>query len=111
MNEKKKIQIEVELGKDQVPESILWHADDLESNQAVACKAMMLSFWDHNRKDTMKLDLWTRDMTVDEMKIFFHQTLLSMSESLHKATGDERIAGDMQDFCDYFAEKMEIKSQ
>ena len=48
-------------------------------------------------------------MTVDEMKIFFHQTLVSMAESLEKAIQDERITGDMRDFCDYFAEKMEIK--
>jgi len=25
-----------------------------------------------------------------------------MTETLHNATGDERIAGDMSDFCDYF---------
>lgn len=108
MSEKKKIQIEVELANDQVPESIAWKADDQDGSEPVACKAMMLSFWDHSRKDTMKLDLWTRDMTVDEMKIFFHQTLLSMSESLGRAIADERIVGDMQDFCAYFAEKMDI---
>lgn len=110
MSENKKIQIEVALGKDLIPDSIKWHADDLDTKEAIACKAMMLSFWDHTRKDTMKLDLWTRDMTIDEMKIFFHQTLVSMAESLRKATADERISGDMQDFCDYFAERLEIKS-
>jgi gliding motility-associated protein GldC len=50
-------------------------------------------------------------MTVDEMKIFFHQTLTSMADSLERATKDERITGDMRDFCDYFAERMDIKEK
>jgi gliding motility-associated protein GldC len=70
---------------------------------------MLLSLWDAKNKDTLKLDLWTKDMTVDEMKIFFHQTLVTMADTLENATNDERISGDMRDFCAYFAEKMEIK--
>ena len=70
---------------------------------------MLLSLWDHNRKDTLRLDLWTRDMTVDEMKIFFHQTLVTMADTLENSTNDDRISGDMRDFCDYFADKMNIK--
>ena len=48
-------------------------------------------------------------MPVDEMKIFFHQTLLSMSDSFFRATNDQRMADTMKDFCDYFAEKLELK--
>jgi gliding motility-associated protein GldC len=66
--------------------------------------------WDARNKDTLKLDLWTKDMTVDEMKIFFHQTLVTMADTLERSINDERISGDMRDFCDYFAEKMEIKA-
>lgn len=109
MSQTKRISIDVQLDKENVPEQIIWQADDQSGDAPTPCKAMMLSMWDHRQKDTLKLDLWTRDMTVDEMKIFFHQTLVSMKESLLKATADERIAGDMEDFCDYFAEKMEIK--
>ena len=74
------------------------------------CRAMLLSLWDARSKDTLKLDLWTKDMTVDEMKIFFHQTLITMADTLDRSINDERISGDMRDFCDYFAEKMEIKA-
>ena len=105
----KQISIAVDLDKEHVPSEIRWTADDLQGMDQAVCRAMFLSLWDHNRKDTLKLDLWTRDMTVDEMKIFFHQTLVSMADSLEKAIQDERITGDMRDFCDYFAEKMEIK--
>ena len=110
MSEKnKKIDIEVELDEKNIPENIRWSATDLQGYDEANCRAMILSMWDHQRKDTLRLDLWTKDMTVDEMKIFFHQTLTSMADSLENAIDDKRISGDMRDFCDYFAEKMEIK--
>jgi gliding motility-associated protein GldC len=34
-------------------------------------KAIMLSIWDSKVKESMRIDLWTKDMPVDEMKIFF----------------------------------------
>ena len=105
----KNINIKVELDKDHIPSSIEWTADDLQGMDQASCRAMLLSLWDNRNKDTLKLDLWTRDMTVDEMKIFFHQTLISMADTLDQAIYDERISGDMRDFCDHFAEKMEIK--
>ncbi|TNE70296.1 gliding motility protein GldC [bacterium] len=104
----KSIQIDVELDENNVPQEISWQADDSGSEKAIACRSMLLALWDHNKKDTLRLDLWTKDMTVDEMKIFFHQTLVTMADTLERSIADERIAGDMRDFCAYFAEKMEI---
>jgi gliding motility-associated protein GldC len=104
----KNIQIEVELDENHVPQDISWQADDSGSKEAISCRSMILALWDHNKKDTLRLDLWTKDMTVDEMKIFFHQTLVTMADTLERSIADERIAGDMRDFCAYFAEKMEI---
>jgi gliding motility-associated protein GldC len=109
MSNKKKIDIEVELDDKNIPTNIKWNATDLEGYDEASCRAMLLSLWDHNRKDTLRLDLWTRDMTVDEMKIFFHQTLVTMADTLENSTNDDRISGDMRDFCDYFADKMNIK--
>ncbi len=106
----KQVRINVHLDEAKVPSKIVWEADDAEMDAATECRAMILSMWDSKNKDTLRLDLWTRDMTVDEMKIFFHETLVTMADTLERSTTDERIAGDMRDFCDYFAEKMEIKS-
>jgi gliding motility-associated protein GldC len=108
MAAKKNITIEVELDEQNVPVDIRWQADDSSTDEAISCRSMVLSLWDHNKKDTLRLDLWTKDMTVDEMKIFFHQTLVTMADTLERSIADERIAGDMRDFCTYFAEKMEI---
>jgi gliding motility-associated protein GldC len=41
----------------------------------------MLSVWDSKSKESMRIDLWTKEMPVDEMKIFFHQTLVAMSDT------------------------------
>jgi gliding motility-associated protein GldC len=38
-------------------------------------KAIMLSIWDSKVKESMRIDLWTKDMPVDEMKIFFTKLL------------------------------------
>jgi gliding motility-associated protein GldC len=49
----------------------------------------MLSVWDSKSKESMRIDLWTKEMPVDEMKIFFHQTLVAMSDTFHRATGEK----------------------
>lgn len=105
---KKEISITVELDENDVPESINWNATDKEGEGIANCRAMLLSIWDPEKRDTLRLDLWTKKMTVDEMKIFFHQTLITMADTLQNATNEEGMAEDMRDFTSYFAEKMEI---
>ena len=102
---KSKITIKVGLDENRVPEELAWSADDgnVENKKA---KAAFLSVWDPEDKDTYKIHLWTKDMPINEMKQFFHQTLLTMSDSFEVATGDEKMTATMRDFCDYFAEKM-----
>ncbi len=102
------IKIAVELDENRVPEKLKWSAQDGGVEQEDA-KAMMLSIWDSNSQETLRIDLWTKDMPVDEMKKFFHQTLVAMSDTFQRATQDEKMADTMKDFCDYFAEKMELK--
>ena len=97
----------VELDENRVPESLTWTARD-GGVEMEAAKAIMLSIWDSNAQETLRIDLWTKDMPVDEMKLFFHQTLVAMSETFLRATNDEKMAETMKDFCDYFAEKLEL---
>ncbi len=102
------IELKVSLDENRVPEKLSWSAEDGGINNEEA-KAMLLSVWDSKNKESLKIDLWTKDMPVDEMKIFFHQTLISLSETFYKATQDEKMTATMKDFCDYFAEKLELK--
>ena len=101
------IKFEIELDSNRVPEKLFWTAADGGVSKEEA-KAFMLSIWDSKAKETMRIDLWTKDMPVDEMKIFFHQTLVAMSDTFKRATDDEKMAATMKDFCDYFAEKLEL---
>ena len=103
-----KIELNVELDENRVPEKLNWSAQDGGVNNEEA-KAIMLSVWDSKAQETLKIDLWTKDMPVDEMKLFFHQTLVTMSDTFLRATQDEKMTATMKDFCDYFAEKLELK--
>ena len=109
MSTDKDINITVTLDDNDIPEGITWNATDLSGQQEANCRAMFLSMWDHEKNDTLRLDLWTKEMSRDEMKIFFHQTLVTMADTLENATEEEQMAEDMRDFTSYFADKMEIR--
>ena len=104
---KSTITIEVGLNANNLPLDMRWSSTDgnVEKDQA---RALFLSLWNPNEKNTMKIDLWTKDMSIEEMKQFFHQTLLTMADTFEKATGETRITEDLRDYCYHFAEKMEI---
>jgi gliding motility-associated protein GldC len=107
MSKKSEIKFLVELDENKVPEKISWTAQDggIELEES---KAILMSIWDSKAQETLRIDLWTKDMPVDEMKLFFHQTLVAMSETYLRATDDEKMTSTMKDFCDYFAEKLEL---
>ena len=101
------IKFNVELDENKIPEKLSWDAQDGGiSNEET--KAVLISVWDAKKKETLKMDLWTKDMPLEEMKHFFHQTLLSMSDTFYRATNDQKMTATMRDFCDYFAEKLEL---
>ncbi|MGB2116653.1 MAG: gliding motility protein GldC [Flavobacteriaceae bacterium] len=104
---KSKIELNVALDENKIPESLSWTAEDGGISNEEA-KAIMLSVWDSKAKESLRIDLWTKDMPVDEMKMFFHQTLVAMSDTYHRATQDEKMTATMKDFCDYFAEKLNL---
>ena len=109
-NHTSKIELNIELDENKVPEKLNWTAEDGGISNEEA-KAMMLAVWDAKAKETLRIDLWTKDMPVDEMKQFFHQALVEMSNTFHRATQDEKMTATMKDFCDYFAEKLELKKE
>ena len=104
------IELKVKLDANRVPEKLNWTAEEggIKNEEA---KAIMLSVWDSKAQETLRIDLWTKDMPVDEMKLFFHQTLVEMSNTFQRATQDEKMTATMKDFCDYFAEKLNLKKK
>lgn len=102
-----KVSVEVGLNANNLPVKMRWTAPDGSVENSPA-KAMLLSLWDPTENNTMKIDLWTKDMSVEEMKQFFHQTLLTLSDTFERATGEHNISEDLRDYCFHFAEKMNI---
>lgn len=102
------INLTVELDENRIPEKLKWTAKDggVDNEEA---KAMLLSIWDANNQETLRIDLWTKDMPVDQMKVFFHQTLSAMADTYERATQDDKMAATMRDFCEYFADKLNLK--
>ena len=109
-NHTSEINIHVGMDENRVPESISWDASDggIENEKA---KALIMSVWDEKSGDTLAINLWTKDMLLDDMKKFFHQTLLSMADTFERATDETPMAESMRDFADYYAEKMNLISK
>jgi gliding motility-associated protein GldC len=104
---KSEIKVTVELDENRIPDKLSWSARDGGVENADT-KAVLMSVWDSKAKETLRIDLWTKDMPVDEMKVFFHQTLVAMSDTYLRATDDEKMTATMKDFCEYFAEKLDL---
>jgi gliding motility-associated protein GldC len=96
------ILIDVQLNDDRVPETILWKASDSSIENAQKAKAMMLAFWDSAEKTALRIDLWTKDMMVDEMTDFFYQTLMTMADTYNRATQHEELVETMKKFAHEF---------
>ena len=106
---KTQIIIDVNLDENKIPEKISWSAKDGGISK-MESKAILLSFWDSENQETLKMDLWVKDMPLDQMKLFFHQTFVSMSDTFYKATNDEKMTQTIRDFCDYYAEVFKLKN-
>lgn len=103
------IHIDVLLDADKIPEQISWNATDTSVDTARKAKAMMLAFWDGADKTALRIDLWTKDMMMDEMADFFYQTLMTMAESYQRATQYTDQVNDMKAFAKDFYHKFREK--
>lgn len=101
---KSSIHIDVELDKDKVPENITWRATD-NSDEAQKAKAMMVAFWDSADKSALRIDLWTKEMMVDEMADFFYQTFMTMGDTFKRATNQQPLVDDIKNFAKEFYQK------
>ena len=104
---KQTLKFEVELDENNLPNSIKM-LEDQENNSAIDLKALMIAAWDAKRKETLRVDIWTKDMPVNDMFILYHQNMMGMATSLEKSTGQDKLAQALRDYCDFFAKKTKI---
>jgi len=106
---KSHIHIEVTLDDKNVPEDIAWKATDHPSGSDFQpAKAMIVSLFDKEHRDTLKFDLWTKDMQVQEMDRFIYYSLKSLADTYFKATGNKELSEQMQQFAAFFGQSTEI---
>lgn len=96
---KSEIKIIIELDDKHVPEKILWEATDGPSDRLQATDAISIAIWDHVQLNTMRMDLWTKEMPVLEMKRFFIEAIGGMADTLQNATGDDQMAKMIRSCC------------
>ncbi|QQS36768.1 MAG: gliding motility protein GldC [Ignavibacteriales bacterium] len=105
------INLRIQLDDNRVPEKIEWEAPDSGNESLSECKSLMLSLWDKKDSVTMGIDLWTKEMTVDEMNIHFHQTLIKMADTFQRSTKNTEASDMINDFSRKFAEKLELEKK
>ena len=106
---KKTLKFEVEVDENYLPLNIEMQESDSVTNEK-NIKALMISAWSSKTKETLRVDLWTKDMPIHDMFIMYHQTMMGMAASLEKATGREKLSGALRDYCDFFADQTNIKA-
>ena len=104
------IKIDILLDPDKVPQQISWNATDSNAGMAQKAKAMCLAFWDGADKTAMRIDLWTKEMMVDEMADFYYQMMMTMADTFNRATHQQGLTDDMKKFAkDFFDKFREIQ--
>jgi gliding motility-associated protein GldC len=101
------ITVDVFLDDSKVPQQITWKASDSTADMAQQSKAMMLAFWDGADKSAMRIDLWTKDMMVDEMADFYYQTFMTMADTFNRATKNAALVEEMKTFARDFYKKFQ----
>ena len=103
------ITIAVKMDENRVPDSIEWTASDTSAESGQKAKAFMLSFWDSADKTALRIDLWTKDMMVDEMADFFYQTMMTMADTYGRATKYNDQVEERKKFAHDFYDKFRAK--
>ncbi|MEO5977625.1 MAG: gliding motility protein GldC [Chryseolinea sp.] len=96
---KSNINFTIELDDQNIPERILWDATEKPDPGLTETKAISIALWDHHQKNTLRIDLWSKDMPVEEMKGFYIDCIGGLAQNLLRATGDEYMSGEMNALC------------
>lgn len=101
------IAITVGLDKENKPIEMQWTAQD-NGGAPQPCKAVLMSLFDPDTRDTLKIDLWTNDLQVGEMDRMMYHTLRGLADSYFRATNNTKLANNFRGFAEYFGEETGI---
>lgn len=104
----KEIKFSLILDENNIPEKIEWNSSE-NDNDKEEIKAMMISVWDPKEYVTKKIDLWTKEMYVEEMRTMYFQTLMTMADGLERSTNETEAAKELREFATVFGKKLGVK--
>ena len=111
MSKTSEIKITVNLDDKSNPERIEWEATDSQFDGRKPARTLLLSLWDEKENVTLGIDLWTKEMTVNDMNIHFHQVLLKMADTFEKSTRNKEAARMIRNFGNNFAKKLDLTNK
>lgn len=108
---KSTINFSVDLDQNNIPERITWDATDKPEMQNNETKTVSIALWDHKQKNTLRIDLWTKDMPVEEMKRFFIDCIGGLGQSILTSTGDEYMASETNALCEKLVKHLQAQNK
>lgn len=109
ISKKSDIKFTVSLDEKQVPTAIDWMAEDSGMTGTKPCKAVMIGLWDGDEQTTLRIDLWTKEMSVEEMKRFFYETFVGLADTYERATDEKNVADEIRAFGEHFSKLADVK--
>ncbi len=100
------IKLTIDLDGDQLPTRIVWQASDAQEPGPTNCRSAMISMWDSETKTTASIDLWTQEMTVEDMNLHVYQVIHKLADTYLRATRDRQIADVIHEFGDGFGKTL-----
>ena len=97
---KSEIKFQIELDELNLPKAIQWDASDKESDGMESTKSISVNVSDNLNHATLRIDLWTEEMSVVEMKRFYIDILGGMAQTILNSTGDEYMSEEIKELCD-----------
>ena len=107
IKKKERLTIDVSMDDNLIPESIEWKSSQ-ENKPSQTASAALIYFWDAKKNETFNLDVWTKEMSVEEMNKMMFQTLMTLANTYERATSEDQMANAMRDFGQFFGERTEI---
>jgi gliding motility-associated protein GldC len=108
---KSTINFTVELDQNNIPDKILWEATDKPEPGLSETKSISLALWDNSQKNTLRIDLWTKDMPVEDMKRFHIDCLGGLAQSILNATADEYMANEINALCERLVKHLQAEKR
>jgi len=100
------IKFTLTVDENNLPLKIEWEAKD--AGEKSECKSAMIALWDAKENNTLRIDLWTKDMMMDEMRKFYHQNIITLTDTYARATNDETTAKEVREFMKAIGEKLGV---